>query len=82
MPLWYNINKEGERSPSKEKENKMIKLSQPWMNHGITFPVGTMFDPVKRLRSGIIYSYVVPKQGAHGETFVENGNVPGGTDVA
>ena len=52
------------------------------MNHGITFPVGTMFDPVKRLRSGIIYSYVVPKQGAHGETFVENGNVPGGTDVA
>ena len=25
MPVWYNINKEGERSPSKEKEIKMIK---------------------------------------------------------
>ena len=23
MPVWYNINKEGERSPSKEKEIKM-----------------------------------------------------------
>ena len=81
MPVWYNINKEGERSPSREKEIKMIKLSQPWMNHGITFPIGTTFESVKKLRRGTIYSFILLNQ-ARGETLVENGNVPGGTDVA
>jgi hypothetical protein len=56
----------------------MIKLSQPWMNHGITFPIGTTFESVKKLRRGTIYSFILLNH-ARGETLVENGNVPGGT---
>jgi|TARA_R110000850_G_scaffold246660_1_gene371588 hypothetical protein len=55
----------------------MIKLSQPWMNHGITYPIGTTFEPVKKIKRGTIYSFSFC--GTRGETLVENGNVPGGT---
>ena len=42
MSVWYNINKEGERSPSKEKENKMyINNYEDIVNH-VQTAVGDM----------------------------------------
>ncbi len=54
----------------------MITLTSPWTNHGITFPVGTVFIPAEYTKRGTIYSYGTP-DGGHGQIIARKGITPG-----
>jgi len=54
----------------------MITLTAKWANHGITFPIGTVFIPAEEIWTGTIYSYGTP-DGSHGQIIVRKGITPG-----